>query len=73
MGATVEKPALLSTGAAARLLGVSMSMLLKLEREGKIPPAMRLVGSDRRVYGAEDIEAIRAARTAAGTARQGAA
>ena len=73
MSAITETPQLLSTGGAARTLGISVSLLMKYEREGKIPPAMRLVGSDRRVYAANDIEAIRAARGAAQQRREAAA
>jgi len=73
MVATTEQAQLLSTGAAARYLGMSMSLLLKYEREGRIPAAHRVAGSDRRVYSLEDLETIRAAREAARTTRQGAA
>ena len=68
-----EQAQLLSTGAAARYLGISQSLLLKHEREGRIPPAHRVAGSDRRVYSLGDLQAIQAAREAAKATRQGAA
>jgi len=50
---------LFSTGGAAKELGVSMSQLRKLERLGVTAPAHRLAGSDRRVYDAQQMEALR--------------
>lgn len=54
---------------AAQQLGVSGSLLRKLERQQKIPPALRSVGG-MRLYTPEMIEAIRAAREVARDARQ---
>lgn len=65
-----EQAQLLSTGEAARRLGISMSLLRRWEQEGKIPPAHRLAGSDRRVYSLQDIEAIRATRATAQPRRE---
>jgi len=50
---------LFSTGGAAKVLGVSMSHLRKLERLGITTPAHRLAGSDRRVYDAQQLETLR--------------
>ncbi len=49
----------LSIGGVAQALGVSPSGLRKLEKLGVIPPAARLVGSDRRLYRLGDVEMIR--------------
>ncbi len=49
----------LSIGAAAQALGVSPAGIRKWEKLGVIPPAARLVGSDRRLYRLEDVEVIR--------------
>ena len=50
---------MVSTGEAARQLGVSMSLLRKLESIGVTPPAQRIAGLDRRVYTTVDLEALR--------------
>ena len=50
---------MVSTGEAARQLGVSMSLLRKLESIGVTAPARRVAGLDRRVYTAEEIESLR--------------
>ncbi len=50
---------LYSTGGAAAKLGCSPSLLRKLELLGLTEPAHRLAGSDRRVYDAEQVEALR--------------
>ncbi len=68
-----EQAQLLSTGAAARTLGISVSLLSRYEKEGRIPRAQRLAGSARRVYSLEELETIRAAREAGRTTRRGAA
>ena len=60
---------LLSTSGAARELGVSVPWLQKLERRGLIPPAMRLEGSQRRVYTAEMVERIREIRAERGAGK----
>ena len=73
MVAAVEERQLFSTGEAARRLGISQSLLLRYEREGRIPPAHRVAGSGRRVYTLQDVEAIQAARQAGKAPRQGAA
>ncbi len=52
-------PPLVSTGEAAKELGVSVSFLRKLELIGVSPPAQRIAGLDRRVYRSEDVEALR--------------
>lgn len=50
---------LFSTGGAAKELGCSPSLLRKLEIQGVAAPAHRLAGSDRRVYDAKQLEALR--------------
>ena len=50
---------MVSTGEAARRLGVSMSLLRKLESIGVTPPAQRIAGLDRRVYTTSDVEQLR--------------
>ena len=70
---------LLSIGGVAELVGRSPALLRTMEQEGAIPPALRLVGSDRRVYRVEDLPRIRTAianrrgpgRPATGRARAG--
>lgn len=49
---------LLTTGDAARELGISVEWLRKLEREGKIPKAKRLLNR-RRVYVGDDLEHLK--------------
>ena len=49
-----------STSGVSRELGVSSSLIDKLERLGCIPKAPRLEGSGRRLFTDRDIEAIRA-------------
>ncbi len=49
----------MSTGAAARELSVSASLIRKLEGLGLAPPAQRIVGLDRRLYSAQEIEELR--------------
>ncbi len=69
----MEGPAMsdmVSTGEAARQLGVSVSLLRKLESIGVTAPAQRIAGLDRRVYTATDLEILRqiiADRRARGT------
>ena len=48
-----------SIGGAAGALGVSPSLLRKLEGRGVIPAPARLGGSDRRVYQPADLLVIR--------------
>ncbi len=72
MTATLAEPQFLEITAAARQLGVSDSLLRKLERDHKIPPAIR-TNLGTRLYDEQLIETIRAARTAAAATRQGAA
>ncbi len=50
---------MVSTGEAARQLGVSMSLLRKLESIGVTAPARRIAGLDRRVYTGTDLEVLR--------------
>ena len=52
---------LLSIGGVAAAVQRSPALLRQLERDGVLPAALRLVGSERRVYRAEDLPAIRAA------------
>ncbi len=52
---------LLSIGGVAELVGRSPALLRIMEEAGEIPRALRLVGSDRRVYRVEDLPRIRAA------------
>lgn len=49
---------LLTTGEASRELGISVEWLRKLERQGRIPKARRMLNG-RRVYTFEDVEHIR--------------
>jgi len=48
----------LSTGGLAERLGISHTRIRQLEREGTIPPAQRLMPSDRRMWPVEDVPAI---------------
>lgn len=52
---------LLSIGGVADLVGRSPALLRAMEEAGEIPRALRLIGSDRRVYRREDLPAIRRA------------
>jgi hypothetical protein len=52
---------LLSIGGVAGLVGRSPALLRVMEEAGEIPRALRLVGSDRRVYRVEDLPRIRQA------------
>jgi len=55
---------LVSIGTVADRLGVSASAIRGWEARGLIPRAIRVEGLDRRVYSADDLEAIgRVART----------
>ena len=59
-GAVVTKVGeVFSIGGVAARFGVSPSAVRRWEAIGLIPPAARAEGSDRRVYLAEDVEAIR--------------
>ena len=49
----------MSTGTVAKALGVSTSLLRKLEKDGVTPPAQRISGLDRRVYTEVEVEALR--------------
>jgi DNA-binding transcriptional MerR regulator len=49
----------MSTGQAARELGVSQSLLRKLELIGAAPRAQRIAGLDRRLYSTQDVERLR--------------
>lgn len=51
----------MSIGRVAALVGRSPALLRIMEQEGAIPPALRLVGSDRRVYRVEDLPRIKEA------------
>lgn len=50
---------LLSIGGVAEAVNRSPALLRHLEREGILPAPLRLIGSDRRVYRAEDVVRIR--------------
>ncbi len=50
---------LLSIGGVAAAVQRSPALLRQLERDGVLPAAARLIGSERRVYRAEDLPAIR--------------
>ncbi len=50
---------LLSTGGLAARLGVSVSLIGKLEREGVIPRAIVIQGSKRKVWRADQLPTIR--------------
>ena len=49
----------MSTGTVAKALGVSTSLLRKLEKDGVTPPAQRISGLDRRFYTEVEVEALR--------------
>ncbi len=49
---------LVSIGNVARLLGVSPSAVVKWERAGRLPTALRVEPGARRVWPRADIEAI---------------
>ncbi len=49
---------LISTGGLASRLGYSISNVKKLEKLGRIPAGIVIEGSGRKVWRAEDIEAI---------------
>ena len=46
---------LISTGYVARRLGCSLTAIKDWEREGRIQPAIRILGSDRRVWPISDL------------------
>lgn len=50
---------LLSIGGVAAAVNRSPGWLRKLERTGVLPPALRMIGSDRRAYRPEDVEQIK--------------
>jgi len=50
---------LLSIGGVATAVNRSPGWLRKLERTGVLPPALRMIGSDRRAYRPEDVEQIK--------------
>ncbi len=52
-------PELMSSGEAARRLGVSPSLLRKLEWTGVTAPARRIGGDVRRVYTEVEVEELR--------------
>ncbi len=52
---------LLSIGGVAARVGRSPALRRIMEQEGVIPPTLRLVGSERRVYRVEDLPRIREA------------
>ena len=58
--ATTVDQRVFSTSGIARELGVSNSLIDKLERLQLIPRAPRLEGSGRRLFTDRDVEAIRA-------------
>ncbi len=49
---------LVSTGHLARRFGCSMSAVKKWEREGRLVPATRVLGSDRRVWRVSDLATL---------------
>ena len=49
---------LVSIGGVARRLGVSVSTVRNYERAGVLVPAMRVEGSDRRVWRESDLSGI---------------
>ncbi len=65
---------LVSTGGLATRLGVSQSLIAKLERNGTIPKGIVIEGSGRKVWPAADVALIQARlneRRAAGRQRGG--
>ena len=46
---------LISTGYLARRLGCSLTSIKAWERDGRIQPAIRILGSDRRVWPIGDL------------------
>lgn len=49
---------LIGTGHLARRLGCSPSAIKKWERQGRLVPAIRVLGSDRRVWRADDLATL---------------
>jgi len=47
-----------SIGGVAAAVNRSPDWLRTLERNGVLPPALRMIGSDRRAYRPEDVEQI---------------
>ena len=60
----------LGVGPLAEALGVSKSLIRKLEGNGTLPPAPRLAGSGRRVYRPQDVAAYRRILDLRGNARR---
>ncbi len=50
---------LLSTGAVARRLGVSISLVARLEKQGVIPAGIVIEGSGRKVWRGDQFPVIR--------------
>ncbi len=61
---------LLSIGGVAAAVNRSPGWLRKLERTGVLPPALRMIGSDRRAYRPEDVEQIKRILAERATARR---
>ncbi len=55
-----DELSLVSTGEIAKRLGVSVALVQKLERNGQLPPALRIEGNPRRVWRSDDWPLIRA-------------
>ncbi len=51
--------ALISTGGLARRLGVSLSLIARLERQGVIPAGTVVEGSKRKVWRGDQLPTIR--------------
>jgi DNA-binding transcriptional MerR regulator len=70
-GSMQETGEFLGVGAAAARVGVSASLLRKLERAGVLPAPARVVGSDRRIYTNESVTRIEQVLKERRAARQG--
>ena len=49
----------ISTGELARRVGISVSMVRKLEQLGLLSPADRIVGLNRRYFRGDDVSVVR--------------
>ena len=49
----------MSTGTVAKALGISTSLIRKMEKAGTIPAAQRIDGLDRRIYSEAEVEVLR--------------
>jgi hypothetical protein len=60
VAANTDSPtSLLSLGEVARRVGCSNQTVRDMEKDGRVPPARRLVGQPRRYYSEAEAEVIR--------------